>query len=123
MASLRFVVLYHEGLDEPHYDLLFEWDVGGPLTSFRCPTWTPSIDDRLEERPDHRRDYLTFEGTLAGDRGRVTRVAAGALVHEILASDPPTLALTFDGEWTLVIANAIANGPATFTTWIVLATR
>ena len=121
--ALRYVVLHHVGMSTLHFDLLFEWAAGETLTSFRCPAWPPIVGDRFEERPDHRAIYLTREGPLSGGRGSVTRIASGTIVHEILASDPPTLALTFDDEWPLVLANTIENGPAAFTTWTVISTR
>ncbi|MDP7275841.1 MAG: DNA polymerase ligase N-terminal domain-containing protein [Planctomycetaceae bacterium] len=73
----RFVILSH---DRPfqHWDLLLEIDAGSPLLTWRI------LDDpgegtgwRAEPLPDHRREYLDYEGPISGDRGTVTRWDAG----------------------------------------------
>ena len=83
-TPLQFVVLRHEGIPEPHYDLMLELKPGGPLTSWRLRGWPLAGTTPLTPLPDHRRDYLTYEGPLSGDRGVVRRVASGTfdLVHQ-----------------------------------------
>jgi hypothetical protein len=106
----RFVVLHHTGVAAPHYDLLFEWEPGEPLTSFRCPTWPPTPGEAWEERPDHRRAYLDYEGPISGDRGVVARRAAGTLRFDVMTVDPPSLVFTFDGSLCVVVAHEIGRG-------------
>lgn len=77
------------------------------LTSFRCPAWPPGVGDRWEEAADHRREYLTYEGPISGDRGHVRRVAAGRIEHETLAADPPILSLATSDGVRVAIANVV----------------
>ena len=103
-------MLRHDGVAVPHFDLLFEWEPGEPLTSFRCPAWLPSPGDEWEERPDHRRAYLDYEGPIAGDRGSVRRVAAGAVAIDVTSVDPPSVGLVFDRTFAVVVTHEIARG-------------
>ena len=75
--ALRYVVLRHEGIPDPHYDLLFETLPGSPLVSWRSPRWPIETDTPLKRLPDHRREYLDYEGPLTGERGHVRRVTTG----------------------------------------------
>lgn len=80
----RFVVLRHElpttSSRASHWDLMLEADSGlrtwalEVLPSFGEPTLAQSL-------PDHRLDYLTYEGPVAGNRGRVWRWDAGRYVY------------------------------------------
>lgn len=71
----RFVILEH---DHPflHWDLLMQ--KGDALKAWRLleavqvGAWLSS-----ESIPDHRLKYLDYEGPVSGDRGTVTRIAAG----------------------------------------------
>ncbi|MCA9280556.1 MAG: hypothetical protein H6812_09255 [Phycisphaeraceae bacterium] len=115
------VLLRHETPDNEHH---FDWMLSragdaGPLITFRCRT---PIDVEcppgasLERLPDHRRHYLTFEGEISHNRGRVTRVATGRcnIIQETsdrleLDADwegAPTLRITIeqttpDAEWII----------------------
>ena len=77
--DLKFVVLHHTGVDEPHYDLMFEATPGDTLCTFRLNEWpiaeSPTIQLATELEP-HRREYLEYEGPVAGNRGEVRRMAA-----------------------------------------------
>jgi hypothetical protein len=74
---LRFVVLYHDGIAEPHFDLMFEIEAGGELATWRSPRWPIDQETILTPLQPHRAAYLQFEGELSRHRGRVRRVAAG----------------------------------------------
>ena len=74
---LRYVVLRHEGVPDPHFDFMLELSHDQPLATWRCPAWPLSRRVRIIRLADHRREYLTYEGEVSGDRGRVTRVEAG----------------------------------------------
>lgn len=76
--SLRFVVLYHTGFGEPHFDLMFETESGSTLTTWRSVAWPIDRPTRLIRLGAHRRDYLAYEGDVSGGRGQVRRVAQGA---------------------------------------------
>ncbi|MBL9031995.1 MAG: hypothetical protein JNM80_09850 [Phycisphaerae bacterium] len=79
----RAVLLKHTIPDGSwHYDWLVERAPGAALMAFRVRDW---IDGALgpgfeaEAMPDHRRDYLDYEGEVSGGRGRVERVAIGEM--------------------------------------------
>jgi hypothetical protein len=65
-----------------HYDLLLEPDQPheAPLIALRIWVRVDLIDAASiasERLPPHRREYLTYEGELSGNRGRVSRLAEG----------------------------------------------
>jgi hypothetical protein len=109
MPTLRCAVLHHEGVENPHYDLLFETAPGSALATWRAERWPVRAGDYLRRLDDHRRDYLDYEGAISGDRGRVRRVYAGSCsdVHlqeghlEVLFEDGRELMLTKDSpkQW------------------------
>lgn len=75
----RFVVLLHTGHGEEHWDLMLS--TGEALATWQSPTDPACLRSgqslvctRLAE---HRSAYLEFEGPIAGERGRVRRVAEG----------------------------------------------
>src|SRR5438270_849624 len=37
--ALRYVVLRHDGIDDPHFDLTFETSSGPALATWRSPQW------------------------------------------------------------------------------------
>src|SRR5690348_14642129 len=78
-ASLRYVVLRHEGIGDPHFDLMFETSPGSALLTWRSPEWPPRPGLMLTKLGDHRRAYLDYEGPVSNNRGHVRRVAAGTL--------------------------------------------
>ena len=80
---LQYVVLRHEGIPDPHYDLMLELAPGAALTTWRCGAWPLKNQTPLTPLEDHRREYLTYEGPVSGGRGIVRRVAGGSfeLVH------------------------------------------
>jgi hypothetical protein len=76
----RFAVLHHSGgADGPHYDFLFDTSDTSSLVTFRLPEWPllPGSAHLATKLRDHRRLYLTYEGSISGDRGHVSRVAEG----------------------------------------------
>ena len=98
--SLRYVVLRHDGIDPPHYDLMFETSPGSALATWRSDEWPITSRTRIERIGDHRREYLEYEGSLSGNRGFVRRIDAGTHVlrqpengWEIVLADGQTLRL------------------------------
>jgi len=72
----RFVILLHETPPSyargTHWDLMFEQ--GAALRTWALaaePCAGATID--AERLPDHRREYLDYEGPVSGERGHVTR--------------------------------------------------
>jgi hypothetical protein len=82
MAEALYVVLQHEGIAQPHFDLMFQTAPGSMLATWRAETWPISGVAALEKLPDHRQAYLTFEGEISGNRGTVRRVEQGICMVE-----------------------------------------
>jgi hypothetical protein len=85
----RFVILRHApppgSPRAVHYDLMLEQD--GHLRTWACDALPQSDSTTLADQlPDHRVAYLTYEGEVSGNRGSVTRVAAGE--YEFLEETP-----------------------------------
>lgn len=86
--NLRYAILRHEGIDDPHFDLLFETAPGSMLAAWRSPCWPLEMDRPIQRLPDHRPMYLDYEGEISGGRGSVTRAKGGS---HIVRQDHPVL--------------------------------
>ena len=81
----RFVILFHQmppdGGRADHWDWMFERD--GTLRTWACEQ---PPDDNMDANAilldDHRLVYLEYEGPIAGDRGRVSRILSGDMDWE-----------------------------------------
>ena len=75
VRSGRFVVLEHEW-NGVHWDFMLEAEDGLRTWSMNAP---PAFGREQPARAlaDHRPAYLSYEGPVSGDRGRVKRVAQG----------------------------------------------
>jgi len=75
-----FVILLHAGYGEDHYDLMLS--DGRVLATWQLPANPAELaagqSASATRLADHRRDYLTYEGPVSGDRGRVSRAAEGS---------------------------------------------
>jgi hypothetical protein len=93
MSQLHYVILHHEGIGLPHFDLMFELEPGAALSTWRCEQWPVRDRIRITRLLDHRRDYLEYEGPISGGRGHVRRVASGQylLRSDIDPIDPDRL--------------------------------
>jgi DNA polymerase Ligase (LigD) len=72
----RYVILLHEIPPQraraTHWDLMLEWD--GVLRTWALPREPMTgLDCEAEQLPDHRTEYLDYEGPLSDDRGSVVR--------------------------------------------------
>lgn len=83
MQSLRYVVLRHAEVSEPHFDLMFETLPGSMLATWRSESWPIEQRTPLKRLRDHRRLYLEYEGELTDQRGSVYRMAEGNCQVEI----------------------------------------
>jgi hypothetical protein len=83
MQTLRYVVLSHADVGEPHFDLMFETLPGSMLATWRSETWPIERRTALERLRDHRRLYLDYEGQLSEQRGTVYRIAEGNCEVEV----------------------------------------
>ncbi len=78
MTTARYVLLEHTWRGV-HWDLMFEDAARGVLRTWRLATRPDDgLDVEARKLPDHRLVYLDYEGPVAGDRGFVRRVDAGA---------------------------------------------
>lgn len=77
----RFVVLAHD-YPEPHFDFMLEDN--GVLLTWRIPEWPPEAQTRIPavRLPDHRVDYLTYQGPVSQNRGSVIQVDHGSFMWE-----------------------------------------
>jgi hypothetical protein len=72
-----------------------------------------------EQLADHRLDYLDFEGPVSGDRGSVTRVAAGQ--YELLEESEKQLRVRLSGPQTSGELVLVRDDEAAQRWWVSLA--
>src|SRR5262245_32163977 len=77
IGPLRYVVLRHEGIPDPHFDIMLEKEDGSALETWRSNYWPVTQSTPLTKIGDHRLEYLDYEGALSGDRGFVKRIETG----------------------------------------------
>lgn len=92
-TSLRYVILRHENIDAPHFDLMFETTPGAALATWRSDVWPITQTTALVHLADHRREYLSYEGPLTGDRGNVRRIEAGSFARAEYSAERLTFEL------------------------------
>lgn len=69
---MHFVVLQHDHPRGAHFDFMLE--SGGVLRTWALPgPPAEAVEAIAEALPDHRLDYLDYQGPVAGDRGSVVR--------------------------------------------------
>jgi hypothetical protein len=108
------VVLLHRTPDGgAHFDWLLQRQGGGPLITFRLasrpdvpPPWTLSA----ERLADHREIYLTFQGTLSGERGDVVQIARGWCDVQVESQTELAAAVGFGGPAGALVGHAAPNG-------------
>jgi hypothetical protein len=83
MQPLRYVILRHSNVGEPHFDLMFETLPGSMLATWRSEQWPIDQPTSLTRLRDHRRFYLQYEGDLSEQRGTVIRIAEGTCELEV----------------------------------------
>jgi hypothetical protein len=81
----QFVLLRHERSNGVHWDLMLDtgealatWQIHDDPADWAPVAQPPSLE--LTRLPDHRRDYLDYEGPVSGGRGHVSRTDAGRYV-------------------------------------------
>ena len=95
----RFVAQHHVRGDDSHWDLMFEH--GQALATWRAPCPLSQIRDQpvsLTRIGDHRLAYLTYEGPLSRDRGRVSIEERG--VFRVRSWGAAACVLELEGEQT-----------------------
>ena len=106
----RFVILLHQSPASEHWDVMLEtdsalmtWSIPPQCTagiSFVCPA------TRL---PDHRKEYLEYEGEITGNRGMVSCIDAG--IYEQLSPEQFILyGSLFTGKLTVETGKMMFDG-------------
>jgi hypothetical protein len=99
--ALRYVVLRHEGVDEPHFDLMFETTPASDLATWRADQWPFTDQTTFTPLRPHRRAYLQHEGPISGDRGTVHRIHCGT--HEVVENGASDLVVRLETGETLLL--------------------
>jgi hypothetical protein len=104
----RFVILEHTGHGPDHFDLMLEHPDAERLKTWQLDVWPLQSGESCpcRELAPHRREYLTYEGEVSGNRGRVRRVTSG-----IWKQSPKGIELTPEGGKTTTLS--IQEGKAT----------
>ena len=79
-CSARWVLLSHEGVQYPHFDLMIEDE--GVLLTWRLEVnpFRQGIRNPAAQRSfDHPLRFLSFEGKLSGGNGYCRRLASGTI--------------------------------------------
>lgn len=93
-STARYAILSHD-FPYPHWDLFLE--VGPVLSSWRLAERPDRCDSVPAERaPDHRLEYLEYEGPISNERGSVVRWDRGHYTTRSRSSD--RWLLRFEGE-------------------------
>jgi len=95
----RYVVLRHEmppgGDRASHFDLML--DAGAALRTWALEGEPDStVEQPVRQLPDHRRDYLSYEGPVSGNRGNVARWDEGT--YATLQDDEAALVVDVRGK-------------------------
>src|SRR5262245_52799440 len=106
-APLRYVVLRHEGVDDPHFDLMFEANPGSDLATWRSNEWPITATTEFTPLRPHRRAYLQYEGAISGDRGTVHRLHAAN--HTIEEDTPRQLVVKLETGQRLILPKSEAK--------------
>jgi len=108
----RFVLLHHEcppNFKKPsHWDFMLQW--GSVLRTWELrelpSAWAARLGEVAENAtvralplPDHRLDYLDYEGPIRGDRGSVRCCDRGT--YELLQESPLAITVGLRGELLL----------------------
>ena len=109
IRQLRFVILHHQGIDDPHFDIMLETAPGSPLATWRAPLWPITVPATLVQLSDHRREYLEYEGEISGGRGHVTRIATGTYAINSQPDGSKMIQLDSPGSPPLLLARLGEN--------------
>ena len=83
---LRYVIQRHEREPDPHFDIMLErGDALKTFSSPELPRSGPPIE--VHALPDHRLDYLEYEGEISGGRGSCSIRDRGTYLVSIWGDD------------------------------------
>lgn len=103
MRPLRYVILRHEGIADPHFDLMVETRPGSDLATWRLAAWPLHAQTPAQRLKDHRRAFLDYQGDLTGNRGSVHRIDHGDCEVSIDEGATWRLTLQTGGAGTLLL--------------------
>lgn len=131
--SLPFVLLFHEVPParvkamgrSSHWDFMVATNDDGPLRTWAldaAPDFDRGDDFAItaQSLPDHRREYLEYEGPVSGDRGSVSRVASGTATWERKTPGAEKILLRLENDqktravWTVTFARSGNTSTASF---------
>lgn len=97
----RFVILHHVRTDpgDSHYDWLFEVDGDGSLQTWavdQAISAEQACDVPCRSLAPHRREYLSYQGPIGGDRGVVAQWEVGTF--SLLDQGPDCFRATLCGS-------------------------
>jgi hypothetical protein len=106
LTMLRFVILRHEMPSSAragvHWDLMLEHH--GQLRTWAIAAEPATgVEISADELPNHRLDYLQYEGPISGDRGEVRRWDEGN--YEVLRESTGELIFTLTGKRLVGLAS------------------
>jgi len=83
----RFVILRHDSPRGLHWDLMLEHE--GVLATWELPAEPDRLQQPTSVRqlPDHRLDYLEYQGPISGGRGSVVQYDAGTYSLQVHTPD------------------------------------
>jgi hypothetical protein len=104
-----FVVLKHDTSEGTHFDFMLQ--VGEVLRTWALP-YPPAVGGESVGRklPDHRLEYLDYEGPISGHRGSVSRFDAGD--YRLLEQSEAEMAVYISGKQLTgrVLLRRLASG-------------
>jgi hypothetical protein len=113
-STMRFVILHHSAIPTPHFDIMVERTPGGQLATWRSPDWPITSPTEVTPLRDHRRFYLDYQGSIAGERGYVSQAAWGECEVQISAN----------GDWQITCDEfRLTLTPHSSETWIAAPAR
>jgi len=109
MTPVRYVILHHTDVSEPHFDLMFETAPGSQLATWRSEIWPIESPTTVTRLRDHRRLYLEYEGPISDHRGAVQRVTDGQCQVEVGENSVWTIKLLTGSAPATLILRPIAD--------------
>ncbi len=93
----EFVIQMHSGYGPVHYDLMLQKDDVLATWQLACrPSGTVGESMAAKQLDDHRAEYLSYEGPVSGERGRVEIVDRGT--YELISEDNTHWVIRFCGR-------------------------
>jgi hypothetical protein len=93
-----FVIQHHSGYGPEHFDMMFEQ--AGSLATWQFSQSPLHLDRKLQlaarRIQDHRPAYLTYEGPVSGNRGRVSIIEQGS--YHLISAEETRWEVELEGQ-------------------------